>query len=140
MLIVYVSGVTARCSTMLLMGDTGWSTMSCRIRNDSRALFYQIINGLSPPYLGNLPPERVGDSTSYALSKSNDSIIPMCRPSTFAKSFLPNMVNECNGFSSQERGVSGLEIFKFKLKNITRNEPYYYGPRIKNIQLTRMRI
>jgi hypothetical protein len=66
--------------------------------------------------------------------------MPMCRTSTFAKSFLPNMVNEWNGLSLEEKSVSSLAIFKSLLRNITRHELYYYGPRHENIQLTRMRI
>ena len=49
-----VTGATARCSTTLLMGDTGWLTLSCIRRNHRLALFYQIINGLSPPYQGDI--------------------------------------------------------------------------------------
>jgi hypothetical protein len=135
-----VTGATARCSTSLLMDDTGWSTLSCRRRNHRLALFYQIVNGLSPPYLGDLLPDRVGDRTRYALRRSNDLTMPMCRTSTFAKSFLPNMVNEWNGLSLEEKSVSSLAIFKSLLRNITRHELYYYGPRHENIQLTRMRI
>ena len=47
-----VTGATARCSITLLMGNIGWSNLSCRRSNHRLALFYLIINGLSPPYLG----------------------------------------------------------------------------------------
>lgn len=135
-----VTGATARCSTTLLMDDIGWSTLSCRRRNHRLALFYQIVNGLSPPYLGDLIPDRVGDRTRYALRRSNDLTMPMCRTTTFFKSFIPNMVREWNGLSLDQKSVSSLALFKSKLRNVTRHELYYYGPRRENIQLTRMRI
>jgi hypothetical protein len=52
-----------------------------------------------------LLPDRVGDRTRYALRRSNDLTMPMCRTSTFAKSFLPNMVKEWNGLSLEEKSV-----------------------------------
>ena len=89
-----VTGATACCSTILLMDEIGWQTLATRRRNHRLALFYKIINGLSPPYLGDLVPGRVGDQTGYGLRRSNDLIVPMCRTSTLLKSFLPNMVSE----------------------------------------------
>ena len=91
-----VIGTTVCYSITLLMSDTGWSTLSYRTSNHRVALFYSIINDLSPPYLEDLMPDSDGDSIRYALHSPNDLIMEMCRTPTFAKSFLPNMVNEWN--------------------------------------------
>ena len=50
------------------------------------------------------------------------------------------MVNAWNGLSSEEKGVSSLAIFKFKFREMTRNELCYCGPKSENIQLTIMRM
>ena len=103
-----VTGATARCSTILLMDEIGWQTLATRRRNHRLALFYKIINGLSPPYLGDLVPGRVGDQTGYGLRRSNDLIVPMCRTSTLLKSFLPNMVSEWNGLNVEIKNAGSL--------------------------------
>ena len=136
-----VTGATARCSTILLMDEIGWQTLATRRRNHRLALFYKIINGLSPPYLGDLVPGRVGDQTGYGLRRSNDLIVPMCRTSTLLKSFLPNMVSEWNGLNVEIKNAGSLSIFKSKIKqSVTKNPLYYYGPRWESIQLARMRM
>ena len=56
-----VTDATGSRSTELLMCETRWSTPSCRRRNYRLALFYQIVSDLSPPYLGDLLPDRVAD-------------------------------------------------------------------------------
>ena len=47
-----VTGATARCDTSTLMNDVAWPTMLVSRRRIHRlTMFYQIVNGLSPPYL-----------------------------------------------------------------------------------------
>jgi len=58
-----VIGVTARCSTILLIRDTGWSTLACRRRNYRFVLVYQIVNGLYPRYPGYLLPDELGTAS-----------------------------------------------------------------------------
>jgi len=62
-----VTGATARCSTSLLIEDVGWPTSASRRRAHRLTLFYKILNGLSPPYLINLLPQRVHERTRYPL-------------------------------------------------------------------------
>ena len=136
-----VTGAIARCSAILLMDEIGWQSLATRRRNHRLALFYKIINGLSPPYLGDLVPGRVRHQTGYGLRRSNDPIVPMCRTSTLLKSFLPNMESEWNRLNVEIKNAGNLSIFKSKTKqSVTKNPLYYYGPRWESIQLARMRM
>jgi len=62
-----VTGVTARCSTSLLIEDVSWPTLPSRRWVHRLTLFYQIVNGLSLPYLINLIPQHVHERTRYPL-------------------------------------------------------------------------
>ena len=62
-----VTGVTARCSTSLLIEDVDWLTLASRRRAHRLILFYKIVNGLSPQYLIHLLPRRVHERTRYPL-------------------------------------------------------------------------
>ena len=57
------------------------------------------------------------------------------------KKFLPNMVSEWNGLNVETKNAGSLSIFKSKIRQpVTKNTPYYYGPRWESIQLERMRM
>ena len=51
------------------------------------SLLFQIVTDLSPPYLGDLLPDSVGDRTRYALRRPNDLIMPMYRISTVSTKY-----------------------------------------------------
>ena len=55
-----VTEATARCDTSTLMNDVAWPMLASRRRIHRLTMFYQIVNGLSPPYLRDLLPARVG--------------------------------------------------------------------------------
>ena len=131
------------------MDEIDWQALATRRRNHRRggggghrlALFYKIMNGLSPSYLGGLMPGRVGDQTCYGLRRSNDLIVPMCRTSTLSNSFLPNMVAEWNGLNVEIKNAGSLSILKSKISQPVPKHPLcYYGPRWESIQLARMRM
>jgi hypothetical protein len=137
-----VTGATARCSTALLMKDVAWPSLQSRRRSHRLALFYKIVNGLSPPYLCELLPIRVAGRMRYALRTSHDFRVPVCRTNIFMRSFMPNTVMEWNRLDHDIRNAISLERFKNKcsVHRERANSLYYYGPRSLNVQMARLRI
>ncbi len=136
-----VTGATARCSTDRLMEDVRWPSLSSRRRDHRLTLFYKIVNGLSRPYLNDLLPDQVGNKARYALRRSTDYIIPMCRTVSLSRSFYPSTAREWNNMEQEHKNSLSVQAFKSKLTaRQPRNELFYYGPRRENIILTRMRI
>jgi hypothetical protein len=137
-----VTGATARCNTHSLMIDVGWPSLASRRRVHQLALFYQIVNGLSPPYLRCLLPQRVSERTRYVLRTSNHLSTPASRTNTFSRSFVPSTVVEWNKLEDHIKNIPTLASFKNRLmpKNRPTNVLFYYGPRWTNIQLARLRI
>lgn len=137
-----ITGATARCSTHPLMEDVGWPSLASRRRVHQLTLFYQIVNGLSPPYLRDLKPQSVSERTRHVLRTSNDLSIPASRTNTFSRSFVPSIVSEWNRLEDHIKTMPSLALFKHRLmpKHRPTNMLYYYGPRWENIQLARMRI
>ena len=137
-----VTGATARCSTELLSNDVSWPSLQSRRRYHRLHLFYKIVNGLSPPYLRELLPIRVADRSRYALRTSLNFTVPICKTTSFARSFLPYTVNEWNRLDPEVRGTTSLQLFKSKcsVRHEHRNNLFYYGSRSVNVQMARMRI
>ena len=137
-----VTGATARCNTHLLTKDVGWPSLASRRRVHQLSLFYQIVNGLSPPYLRCLLPQRVSERTRYALRTSNDLSIPASRTNMFSRSFVPSTVIEWNSLENHIKTIPTLASFKNHLmpRKVPTNMLYYYGSRWANIQLARLRI
>jgi len=101
-----------------------------------------MVNGLSPPYLSNLLPSRVGNRSRYPLRTSDNFTVPICRTNIFLRSFLPATATEWNRLENYIKNAPTLSVFKArcKPKSQYRNSLFYYGPRWENVQLARMRI
>ena len=81
-----VTGATARCDTSTLMNVVAWPMLVSRRKIHRLTMFYQIVNGLSPPYLRDLLPARVGERSRYNMRTGQNFTVPLCRTN---KIFLP---------------------------------------------------
>ena len=137
-----VTGATARCDTSTLMNDVAWPMLASRRRIHRLTMFYQIVNGLSPPYLRDLLPARVGERSRYNMRTGQNFTVPLCRTNTYLKSFFPYTMTEWNRLENSVTNAPTLSSFKSRCKpNPTyKNNLFYYGPRFENVQLARMRI
>ena len=78
-----VMGATARYDTSTLMNDVAWPMLVSRRRIHRLTMFYQIVNGLSPPYLRDLLPARVGERSRYNMRTGQNFTVPLCRTNTY---------------------------------------------------------
>ena len=75
----------------------------------------QIVNGLSPPYLRCLLPQRVSKRTRYVLRTSNHLSTPASRTNMFSRSFVPSTVVEWNKLEDHIKYIPTLASFKNRL-------------------------
>ena len=84
-------------------------------------LLYKMQNGLSPQYLCNLLPPRVGDYLSYSLrNPENYQQIP-ARTQSYGNSFLPSTIAAWNNLPCSIKNADSLNSFKRLLEQETPN-------------------
>ena len=91
-----VTGTTKLVSIRALNQEIKWNTLKERRRKHKLALFYKMINILSPPYLLSLIPLPVNRKSSYNLRNSNDIQTIPARTNLYYNSFLPSVIREWN--------------------------------------------
>ena len=136
-----VTGATARCPTGPLMDDVAWPRLATRRRAHKLTMFHKMVNGLSPPYLSQLLPERNGQRVRYRLREPDNYPVPLSRTMTLSKSYLPSTISIWNSLDARLKTAQTLQYFKQQLlaPNIT-NKLFYVGPRWCSVILSRIRI
>ena len=71
-----VTGLPIFASLNSLYFETGWETLSERRKNKKLSLMYKIVNNDAPPYLQELLPNTVNESTNYNLRNSQNFDVP----------------------------------------------------------------
>jgi len=127
-----------------ILNELGWNSLGDRRNNHKLTMYYNIVNGLSPPYLQELLPRNVADITNYALRNARNRSIMYARTTRFKSSFFPSTTVLWNNLPDRIRFSPSLSTFKLNLNNSTRLEPphdwYYTGSRYPNILHTRIRL
>ena len=99
-------------------------------------------NCLSPPYLSDLVPTTVSNSSNYNLC-NNSNNIPLVNPRTslYYNSFLPSAVRDWNNIPDEHRNVDSLMAFKNVLGRDKPVSPkrYLFGNWKEQILHTRLR-
>ena len=83
-------------------------------------------NGLTPLYLTDLIPPRVGDTSAYSLRSSKNYLSVHAYTHTYADSFLPSTVKAWNNLPTSIKSVNTLTAFKKQLTNATSTISEYY--------------
>ena len=98
-------------------------------------------NGLTSLYLTDLIPPRVGDTSAYSLSSSENYLSIHANARTYADSFLPSTVKAWNNLPTSIKSANTFTAFKQQLTNATPAIPEYYysGVRLNQILHTRLR-
>ena len=107
-----VTGATARCDTSTLMNDVAWPMLVSRRRIHRLTMFYQVANGLSPPYLRDLLPARVGERSRYNMRTGHNFTVPLCRTNTYVKYVFTYTMTEWNRLENSVTNAPTLVIFQ----------------------------
>ena len=136
-----VSGTTKLIELGKLYKELGWLKLSERRDLHKLFLFFKMENGLTPLYLTNLIPPRVGDTSAYSLRSSENYLSVHANTRTYADSFLPSTVKAWNNLPTSIKSANTLTAFKQQLTNATPAIPEYYnsGVRLDQILHTRLR-
>jgi len=114
---VLCTGTLRRTSTVLLMAETGWESLSFRRKRAKLILFYNFIRCHVPIYLRDsivaLPvPPRM---TKNSLSVAGGVQIPFCRLECYKNSFFPGCARLRNTFDAGDRVSISVTFFKSAL-------------------------
>lgn len=136
-----VSGTTKLVEIDKLYAELGWLRLSERRNLHKLYMFFKMENNLTPLYLTELIPPRVGDISAYPLRNSDHYLSIHANTSSYAKSFLPSTIQAWNNLPSSIKNATTLASFK---RLITHNTPkipeyFYSGDRIPQILHTRLR-
>ena len=105
-------------------------------------LFFKMENGLTPQYLSDLFPARVGDVSAYNFRTSENYVLIHSHTRSYAESFLSSTIRAWNNLPESFKSASTLSEFKRMLtKEISKIPEYYYaGDRFSQILHTLLRL
>ena len=116
-----VTGAWKGTSREKLYNELGWESLNLRRWSRRLALFFKIVNNLTPEYTRQpIPPLP---QSNYRLRRP--AIIGQIRARTisFGASFYPNCLSEWNKLDSEIRQLPTLGMFKKKLFSLIRPLP-----------------
>lgn len=102
---------------------------------------YKLHNNLTPSYLTNILPPKVGERSAYNMRNRENYVIPKVRLSCSLESFLPSSIRLWNDLPSNVRQQPSVRTFKTLIQSDVNSLPVYYctGKRKFNILHTRLR-
>ena len=132
-----VCGATKLVSIDNLSNETGWESLETRRCKHKLILFYKMINGISPNYLQELIPVRVGNISSYSLRNAKASVLTRIHtiPLFYHQQY------EWNTLSDEIKNSQSISGFKNALNADRLKAPhhFYHGERKYQIFHARLR-
>ena len=140
-----VTGTTKLVSIHSLYVETGWETLETRRNNHKLTLFFKIADDLCPPYLSDLVPTTVNNSSNFNLRNSNNIHLVNAHTSLYYSlyynSLLPPAVRDWNTIPDEHKNVDSVMAFKNVFGRDKPVVPNYYlfGNRKEQILHARLR-
>ena len=113
-----VTGTWRGTSREKLYAELGWESLSSRRWSRRLALFYKILNNLTPLYTKEPIPTL--HQSNYSLRHQDDVGRMRARTEKFKSSFYPDCIAEWNKLDPEIRLAPSVAIFKTKLLSIIR--------------------
>ena len=134
-------GATKLVSLQALHQEIGWQSLEDRRKEHRLLLMYKMKNHLCPPYLSQLIPPHVGQTTRYNLRNENNLSTIQSRTNLYHNSFLPSTIRDWNELPINIRSSTSIGIFKRCIRDNTNKPPdyYHFGPRKLQILHARLR-
>ena len=100
-----VTGATKLVSIQNLNNETCWESLSSRRLKHKLILFYKMMHGLTPTFLSELIPQRVGAASNYNLRNADnfESIHTTCNTNSYHNSFLPSVIRAWNDLPNETK-------------------------------------
>ena len=113
-----VSGCWQGTSRVKLYEELGWESLADRRWGRRMALYYKIVNGLTPAYLFEHVPNEAPRSLRSFIPKA-----PFSKTLRYDNSFFPFCINHWNTLENNIKFSPSLEIFKTNINNLIRPKP-----------------
>ena len=138
-----VTGLTRSVSLENLYRECGWVSLEERRKQQKLILMYKSVNGIVPPYISDIIPPLVRETTDYPLRNQNNIAVPFCRTEISRKSCIPSSITLWNALDEETRNSPSVSSFKYQLKNRQTNSkvPSFYltGNRYFSVLHARLR-
>ena len=134
------TGATALVSIQDLHNEVGWESLQTRRTNHKLSLFFKMQHDLTPPYLTNLVPPSVSETSRYPLRNADDYATIQCKTQYHYSSFLPSVVREWNNLPQQAKQINSLTSFKAYLTRDKIKVPKYFYKGKCKLQVMHTRI
>ena len=95
---------------------------------------------LTPPYLTNLVPPSVSETSRYPLRNADDYATIQCKTQYHYSPFLPSVVREWNNLPQQAKQINSLTSFKAYLTRDKIKVPKYFYKGKRKLQVMHTRI
>ena len=112
-----VTGLTRSVSLENLYRECGWVSLEERRKQQKLILMYKSVNGIVPPYILDIIPPLVRETTDYPLRNQNNIAVPFCRTEISRKSCIPSSITLWNALDEETRNSPSVSSFKYQLKN-----------------------
>ena len=123
-----VTGLTRSVSLENLYRECGWVSSEERRKQQKLILMYKSVNGIVPPYISDIIPPLVRETTDYPFRNQNNIAAPFCRTEISRKSCIPSSIILWNAPDEETRNSPSVSSFKYQLKNGQTNSkvPSFY--------------
>ena len=122
----------------------GWVTLSERRKNQKLYFMYKALNGHVPPYVSDIIPPHIRETTNYPLRNRDNITVPFCRTEQFRNSCIPSSVLLWNTLDENIRKSSSFSSFRYEIKRHKSTihgvpQHYLYGDRYLSVMHARIR-
>ena len=89
---------------------------------------FKFVNDIFPPYILDIIPPLVRETTDYPLRNQNNIAAPFCRTEISRKLCIPSSITLWNALDEETRNSPSVSSFKYQLKNRQTNSkvPSFY--------------
>ena len=95
-----VTGATKLVSLDNLSQESCWESLETRRHKHKLILFYKMVHGLTPNFLSDLIPDRVGNVSNYNLRNADNIEFVNTNTNSYYYSFLPSVIRAWNDLST----------------------------------------
>ena len=142
-----VTGCTKRSNINNLYTECNWQSLSSRRDIHVLKMMYRIINNLTPSYLSNILPPKIGNNVSYNMRNAHNFNLPVMRTESFKQSFIPRGIKLWNSLELNTRNSTSLSSFNYEITKakynkiiLMKSKLYAFGKRFTNVMHSRLRV
>ena len=110
-----ITGAIKGTSARKLCEELAWVKLQTRRKIHKIIFFHKSVNRMTPAYISDLVPLRVGERSNICLRSATEFSTFQCRTEMFKTSFFPSVINLWNNLSLDIRQLDSSSVFKLNI-------------------------